>query len=102
MDALPLAAADLSGGIDRIGLGGMMVVRFSLSVRNVGDLPTDRGMEVWCAHVRALSLGPVTRERYAASWSAQRWRYLARTRSPRRLRRRRLKAAVFEAEVYQM
>jgi len=44
-----------------------MVVRFSLSVRNVGDLRADRGIAVWCAQVRALSLGPVTRERYAAS-----------------------------------
>jgi len=26
-----------------------MVVRFSLSVRNVEDLPADRGIEVWCA-----------------------------------------------------
>jgi len=44
-----------------------MVVRFSLSVRNVGDLPADRGIEVWCAQVRSSSLEPVTRERYAAS-----------------------------------
>jgi len=44
-----------------------MVVRFSLPVRNVGDLPTDRGIEVCCAQVRASSLGPVTGERYAAS-----------------------------------
>jgi len=66
MDALPLAAADLSGGIDRIGLGGRMVVRFSPSVRNVEDLPADRGIEVGCSQMRASSLGPVTRERYAA------------------------------------
>jgi hypothetical protein len=79
-----------------------MVVRFSPSVRNVGDLPADRWIEVCCAQVRAPSLGPVTRERYAASWSAQRWRCPARTRSPRRLRRRRLKAAVFKGDVYQM
>jgi hypothetical protein len=48
-----------------------MVVRFSLSVRNVEDLPADRGIKVGCAQVRSTSLGPVTRQRYATSWSAQ-------------------------------
>jgi hypothetical protein len=43
-----------------------MVVRLSLSVRNVGDLPADRGIEVGCSQMQASSLGPVTKERYAA------------------------------------